>query len=79
VSPPVALPDNPPSWLAAEERHFLDRCLQYLELPDRVRVYLSFYADLTSREIHRLQSQNWTRQEVIARLAESYLRVIQMF
>ena len=83
ADPPATLPATLPAWLTAlppEERQFLDRCVHFLELPDRVRVYLSFCADLTSREIHRLQSHhNWTRQDVIARLAESYLRVLQTF
>jgi hypothetical protein len=82
-APANRLPSSPhPAWwsaLEAEERQFLDGCLRCLDLGDRIRLYLSFFANLTSREIHGIHSQGWTRQDTVARLRDGYLRVIQMF
>jgi hypothetical protein len=83
-APPAALPAVLPAWLGAlgpAERRFLDCCVQHLALPDRLRVYLSFYANLSTREIHRIQQGGHfqPRQAVITQLRESYRLVVRKF
>jgi hypothetical protein len=78
---PSALPDPLPAWMSPhqmppEEVAFLRRCLR-LPPPDRVLVYLSFYADLTCREIHAIMpAPGLPLQQTIGRLRRAYAAVV---
>jgi hypothetical protein len=89
IKGPVPNPRFPappyPAWLdrldheQPEEVRFLRSCFRNSMLPeDRLRLFLSFYANLSHRDIYGVlqHGQYWTRQSVIERLRDSYLAVV---
>src|SRR5207249_3186205 len=83
--PPPSLPAvNQPEWLLrlhAEERRFLDCCTTWLNLEDRIGVFLSFYAELGLRDIRCVQTahRRWSEHQVVEHLRDAYRTVVRHF